>query len=507
MIAAAWRRTFRRPLPVQAAWLVMPSAVVTLAIAAKPIPPHDYWWHLAFGRYIATTGSIPDRNLFLYTLPADAPFHDLPWLAQWLMYQLYAVAGHHGNAIALAVLVLGAWLVVVDTGLRRSRDVRAVAVVASLGALLATPTLMARTQMFAFPLYALSLFVTFGVVDGWLRPRALWLLVPVTALWANVHGSFVLAPALLLLVGGAHLLERRLRGRPAPRAELATWAGAGAAALLAPLASPVGLGNYPYLLSISGVTNVTEWLPPDPRNAEGATIWAAIALSAIVLAVRWRRARLADLALLLPVTYLVASATRSLFWWAAALPVVLPPLLERRGEEPRLDPGWPTANLAAVTLLSAVVLLVQPGLLLEPLRSRGLPDVRRSGEGAGLLSVDTPIELGDRLRELARTGRVFHEQRVAGWVELVLTEPARPEPVAFVDQRMELVPESVWDEYFRISHAEDWQRLLERRGVTVLLVHEHAQRRLSQAVAGSSHWRLVERQGSFLLFVRGDATR
>jgi hypothetical protein len=161
-------------------------------------------------------------------------------------------------------------------------------------------------------------------------------------------------------------------------------------------------------------------------------------------------------------------------------------------------------NAVFAGTFAALIVFLQPGLALERVRLRYLPDVRQQGDGAGLLSVDHPLELVRRVAAEPPAGKLFHEQRIGGLVELALTSAERPMPVAFVDQRMELVPERVWDEYFRISRGEDWERRLDAWGVTRLILHERTQRALLDAARTSPRWRTVAREGPFWLLERGD---
>ena len=65
----------------------------------------------------------------------------------------------------------------------------------ALGAFaVAAPAMALRPQLIAMALFALTLLL---VVDREAHPRRLWLVVPMAIVWANVHGSFFLAPAVL----------------------------------------------------------------------------------------------------------------------------------------------------------------------------------------------------------------------------------------------------------------------------------------------------------------------
>src|SRR5437660_12927075 len=75
-------------------WLLF-TAIFSLA-AVPPLDP-DLWWHLANGRLMVTTGTIPHVDLYSFSA-AGHPWVMHEWLADLTMYLLYQLGG-------LAVLV------------------------------------------------------------------------------------------------------------------------------------------------------------------------------------------------------------------------------------------------------------------------------------------------------------------------------------------------------------------------------------------------------------------
>ncbi len=80
------RDHFAWPLSLDAVWLISPVFLVAAAAVLSPVWPHDYFWPLVQGRACVQLGAIPTENAFLFTLPAEAPFFDQPWLAQLAMF-------------------------------------------------------------------------------------------------------------------------------------------------------------------------------------------------------------------------------------------------------------------------------------------------------------------------------------------------------------------------------------------------------------------------------------
>ena len=107
-----------------------------------------------------------------------------------------------------------------------------------------------RPQTFSLVLCAASLpAVRRWLFDGHLPPAHV--AVPLTWFWANLHGLWILVPALYLLAGGIRLLERSVDWRPF---------AVGAGCLVAGAVTPVGpkLLLAPLLIS-SSTGEITEW--------------------------------------------------------------------------------------------------------------------------------------------------------------------------------------------------------------------------------------------------------
>ena len=111
--------------------------------------------------------------------------------------------------------------------------------------------------------------------------RAIWLAVPLVALWANLHGAVLLGVATL----GAFLLGSRLRRQPLEAV------GVGLASLAALCLTPVGPGTVRYYVGVLGNEAARRgsdlWARPDPRNLLDLLMLVA----AVVLAVCWARTR------------------------------------------------------------------------------------------------------------------------------------------------------------------------------------------------------------------------
>ena len=511
------RTVWRWPLPLGLLWLLIPLVGIVVRVGFAPILPHDYWWHLAAGRLIGETGAIPSTNLFLYTIPADQPFVDQPWLAQWMLYEAFRAFGHVGPYLLRAVIVAGLWTFLLSVARGRGGDPRVVGGYALIVIVVTAGIYGVRTRMFALPLYAATVGILVGAAEERLGTIHLLALLPLVTLWANLHGSFVLAPVLVGVVGVGLAFEALLEGEERWWRTLAAWSGGVAATAVAACVTPLGPWIYEYvadLVTSPRVTaTVTEWQSPSVTTPWGISTWAAILGSGAVLLARRRAVRIYEAMLFAATAYLAVDAVRSVFWWGSVAMVVVPPHLtalvvgsEQESPGPSTGEGIVHAALAGLLVVAAVA--IQPGMPGFGWRGRLLGDqFRQSGPGRHVLAAQTPTRLVERLRQEGYPGRVFHDQAAGGLVEFALGArvPASPRAVAFVDQRMTLVPREVWSDYFTIARAEEgWEGLLEKWGVATLLLDVTHQESLIRAVESRPGWVRRGSDREHVLFVRSD---
>ena len=129
------------------------------------------------------------------------------------------------------------------------------------------------------------------------------------------------------------------------------------------------------------------------------------------------------------------------------------------------------------------------------------PQARTTAPGAYIHHQDAPTAVVGELVRRGVSGRVFHSQASGGLVEYALAGP-EGEQVAFVDQRMELISEAVWQEYFLISSAgQGWQERLDGYGVQAALLSMDSQVPLIRAMEDASEWTRVQRDETHVLYV------
>jgi hypothetical protein len=242
------------------AWLWFGIAVYAalLANGTLLLGDSDTYWHIAVGKWILAHGAFPHTDIYSFTKTGE-PWISSSWLAQVLFAAAYERAGWAGpivlsvSSVAIAVALFARIL--------GSRIQAKYAISIALAALL-----LSASHLFARP-HVLVLPVMIAWVNGLLRaseqrePPSFWLL-PLLALWANLHGGFVFGLALVapLALDALWNAERPRRVQLALR-----WALFGAAALVACCATPYGWGSIlasRRILDLGELLHlIYEWMP------------------------------------------------------------------------------------------------------------------------------------------------------------------------------------------------------------------------------------------------------
>ena len=495
------RDHFGWPASLDAVWLASPLFLIAVVALLSPVRPFDYFWALVQGRACVQLGAIPTENAFLFTLPAEAPFFDQPWLAQVAMFGAQTLGGHSLNLLLLALCLALGLALAMDTALRLGADARAVALVA----LLAVPILAlganVRTQMFAYVCFSAVLRGASARGDR-VDPKRALASGGVAALWANVHGSFVLAP-LLMAAPLAVSLFKTLAAREAAsdlRARSLGFLAVTAGTLVNPSGPLVYLyvAHYGRAVSVAGTTDVSEWQAPRVSSSADALFFVLLGVSFAAL-LRFRRRIVPEVTCsFVALGLLSLSSTRFEAWWALAAPVALGPLFPARAQASPVSRAKSLVNAVLLATFAGVLLLSLPGL---PLFERAAAVGHLPYPEARVLSNETPLRLGELLHRSGYRGRLFHDQALGGFVEWVLARDA-PRPVAFVDQRFELIPAELWRDYFMLAEARgDFRALLRRYDIDAVLVHDGRSAALVHALNEDPRWLLRGRELRYSLFV------
>jgi len=495
VIAAApvrpWRERLIRPT-LPELWSYLAIALPTLGALIATLPTVDLAYQLRAGDEILAGHGIPSVDTWTFTA-AGQPWLDQQWGAQVVLAAVFDLAGWSGLAVVRAVLVAGVFGLILVAIRRRAPDLGArPAAWLTLGAFaVAAPALALRPQLLAMACFAATLALLAGRRA---QPRAVWLIPVVAVVWANLHGSFVLAPVLV----GLAWLEDLAGGRDrAPRTLVLTIVTA-----TATLVTPFGLEAWRYAAGVATNaeirTRISEWQPTTPTDVPGVLFWISVALVAAGVAWLARRGRPAawPAVVLTLVAFAVLGAVtqRGIAWWALVAPVAVAGLLPA-STGPQAPPAAPVtrarperrgsalnAALAGALAIAAIVAL--------PAWRPTDPD---TGAPDGLLAYAPSRLTATLLAISAPADRIWNPQVWGSWFE-----HAVPNPSYALDSRIELIPVAAWsgDDTVRAA-APGWDAVLERYGVTIVVVEGPATAPLPTALdAAGWHREYADADGS-----------
>jgi hypothetical protein len=271
----------------------------------------DLWGMLAFGRDFVARVEVAARGGVLSGLGAAAggaivisdPYSytagDFPWIQhEWaigpIFYLVYSIGGRIGLTLLKLALELGILAILLREAGRQKVGVvgRWVLFIVALPAI-SLHLLTVRAGLFTALFVALTCAVLLHARE---RPRTLYTLVPLTAIWINLHGGVVAGLGLTWLWWGATLLfdPPDEVGMPGGRR---TWARQTVPplllSLLALLLNPYGFRLPQLLMSAAFMTRpmITEWqsVLSSPAIAIIYFLWFGLCLAGWLTTTRPRR--------------------------------------------------------------------------------------------------------------------------------------------------------------------------------------------------------------------------
>ena len=422
-------------------WACVAAVTAWFTALALRVPPADgdLLWQRWLGERILREHDIP-RSLGAETFAAQGA----PWTPhEWLFSSALAALDARGAAWIAAVACTLAFALALVTVVVRCRR-RGVSPGLTSAAVLACgfasmQSFGVRAQVLGWA--CLSTVVMLLETEG---PLA-WAAVPVTVLWANLHASAFLSPAVAALFTVSALLRDR-RWSPAVMRSSALAGACGLATLATPLG--VDLARYALALATSPIRHsISEW---GATSADSAAFLTGALPLLLVLAAFGVRASVRDRLLAATFTLVLFAAVRNVPIFAlVSAPIALAALPARR----LAGAAAPGVRAAAWMTLLAVA---GGGAAIATLTWQRAP-----AAAAGLPLGPARVLLADA----RHTPRIFCED--FAWCSLFLDARAR----FYMDGRCDPYPAPVWRDYRAVMDGHrGWASILDREQIDAVLV-------------------------------------
>ena len=463
------------------AWLWLGIGVYALVLSSGSalLRDSDTYWQIAVGQWILDHHAVPRVDIYSFT-KAGEPWMSSSWLAQVLYAASYNLAGWTGPAVLAASCIAATFALLAHLLGRRIPAAWAI-VVALVALMLSYGHFLARPHVIALPV---MLAWAYGLISASERGEAPspWLL-PLIALWANLHGGFVFG----LVLTGACALDALWNADGVRRKSVALrWAAFGVGALVACCATPYGWGSLLAARKILDLGEllrlIYEWMPADFSKLG----LFELTLLALIGAALYSGVKLSPprIALALGLLHMALSHVRNIEIFALLLPiVVLAPVASQFG----LRPAWSArAGLPVPTTAAIALLLGGWTWLLSANTAIAVPESQAPAAAVEAMRAHAPKRV---LNDLPFGGYLI-------WRQI---------PV-FVDGRAELYGEAFDMAFYRAMQLKDVNELLDmlkKWDIDAVLLTPH-----TPAVSLLDHsagWRRAYADGNAVLHVRSSA--
>ncbi len=456
----------------------------------------DLWWHLRTGEAIVQNGRIPATDLFSFTIP-DHIWIVQQWLTDSLTWLLYQRAGLAGLIVIFALIVTIAFMLVY---VRAAGRPYLAAIVLFLAYLTAALPIGARPQMVNMLFLAIFIFIVEGVRQKKWREWTLFLLPPITMLWANMHSGYLTGIVILgaYFVGDA---AQQLLKKPddLTLAKSGVWKLGVVIPVSVALAivNPSGLDLVLFplgtLSSKAIQSNIVEWFSPDFHSPYWLFFGVMLAVGAGSFIYSKRTVSFADLLLFFGTGWMGLTSVRHIPLFAlAATPIVTRYLLcafEGSRVYPILAGKQSETNVAmmakvlntAVLVIMFLVVIVWVQIRVENIET--------------IIEETFPVAAVDYIEENGLDeGHIFNAYNWGGYLIW------RRIPV-FIDGRTELYGDDFFRTYLQTFKVLDgWERPLDDYDVDYILTDSNSA--LTTLLQTSSNWQAVYEDEMATVFVR-----
>ena len=164
--------------------------LITLPMLTK-IFTSDYGTHLAIGRQIVQTRSIPDKEFLNYpSLGTTNP--DGEWGFQAILYLVFSIGDSYGVSFLIWAVVFGIFLLIHRaTVLRGAHPLLAVLAIFAFSGFLRI-RIQPRPEIFTYLFISLIIYILTEYYYG-TRKKMIYAIPPLVLLWANMHPTYLMA--------------------------------------------------------------------------------------------------------------------------------------------------------------------------------------------------------------------------------------------------------------------------------------------------------------------------
>ena len=463
--------------------------MVTVVFSGLRQPSHvlgdpDIWWHIANARTVTETHHFVHADAYSFTLHAER-WVNPEWLSEmpyWLGYRSFGLVGIY---LVTGLLVSSNVLFLYWRSYFKSRSAGVALWVAALGFVLMVVNANSRTILVAYIALGIELAILEALEKG--NARWLWALPPLFCIWINLHGSWIIGLALLVVYIACGLVRfskgifEQVAFSPRLRNQLLYVLGA---CIVVLIINPYGwrLVWNPFDMAVNqslNIANVQEWQPLNLGWFVGKAAVLAIVLMLIANALRGRKWKIYEMVFVVFAWFSAFDHAR--FTFLAAL-ITIPMLA---GDLARAFPGEP--NPKTIPFMNALMALGALGVI-----GWYIPSNAKMEKA---MAEDWPMQT---IASIQPTWRTLNQDQLGGVFDFY----GKP---SFIDTRWDIFEHhGVMKDFIDILRVKNSLELLDKYQIDHVLVRQEES--LAYLLEHSSGWVKVRQEGEdhnqYALFAR-----
>ncbi len=468
--------------------------LATFCLSTFDITEHDYWWHLATGKYIIAHRLVPHRDVFSYT--ATRPWVAHYWLSDVIGYALYCRVGTPGLiALNALVITLSFWMVFTAALSTRARPLLA-ATFTLLAVYAGRSRFYVRPETFSFFFMALYLTLFYRWREG-RTVKGLLLFPFLQFLWTNLYGGGSVIGLVLLFCFTVGETMNYLCGtgaRPRRRKDVVELALVALAAFGLAFINPNGYRTvFYFLISRDPIfRHIVEWRHMEMKELVG--LHGLFLFLGIFLILRFiREMDFSELALFGIFGYMALDAPRSLPFFAIASVPIVSSRAQRIVDRLADDAWWGRHEKWLHSVFAIGVVLFTIWYLYKDV-GKFQSDYQF---GFGVNKKLVPIQAVDFIVDHGLKGPMFNSYGIGGYLIWRLY----PEEKVFVDGRVEMYGTDFLKTYMFYWHPSVWNDYVKKYRLSYAII-DREPNYTTRYLDESPDWKLVFFDDRAMVYVR-----
>jgi hypothetical protein len=461
----------------------------------------DVGWHIRTGEYILDHHAVPHHDLYSFSKP-NAAWYAWEWLTDVIDGSLFRLAGLKGIVLLAGVVIALFSTTLIRRMVWRGTHLFIAMVIALMAVGAASIHFLARPHIFTMLLLSISVWLI--EADRKAPSHRIWLLVPITIVWTNLHGGVLALLAVLGLTAAGMAVESWMshggwRGALRGASRYATLAAACAGATLV---NPYGYGLHTHIIEylrsdwIRSV--IQEFQSPSFRNENMLQFEALMLVGLMVAGLLLKRRHIVEPLWIVFFAYMSLSSVRHVPLFATVVaPVIAAEIAEwwktwtadaGKGSIAKIVNSMAADSLAGFRRSSAWPAIVVVALILI---QHPIP-----------WPTDFPAEIFPVQMTHEHASEILHSRLMTTdqWADFLIF--TNPQQKVFVDGRSDFYGPEVGNQYIHMMNGQwDWQQIMTKYAFDAALLPVESS--LTQLLKLSPDWRVVADDGKRILFTRG----